>query len=91
MAKGIQKRFIESVQENLDMSIDDIAKKIGVHRRTLADWRREKYLISLPSLNKLSKISGRPVPKEVEIKHEKQRQPELAIQVRLQEVSFTIS
>src|SRR3989344_761486 len=68
MAKGIQKRFIESVQENLDMSIDDIAKKIGVHRRTLADWRREKYLISLPSLNKLSKISGRPVPKEVEIK-----------------------
>jgi len=30
-------------------------------------------------------------PKEVEVKHEKQRQPELAIQVRLQEVSFTIS
>lgn len=30
-------------------------------------------------------------PKEVEIKHEKGRQPELALQVRLQEVSFTIS
>jgi hypothetical protein len=30
-------------------------------------------------------------PKEVEIIHEKQRQPELAIQVRLQEISYTIS
>ncbi len=29
-------------------------------------------------------------PKEVEVAHEKGRQPELAIQVRLQEVSFTI-
>src|SRR3989338_2065425 len=66
--KGVQKRFIESVQERLSIGLDDIAKKIGVHRRTLFDWKREKFLISLTGLNKLSKISGCPIPKGTETK-----------------------
>ena len=67
-AKGVQKRFIESVQDKLDLRLDDIAKKIGVHRRTLFDWRREKFLISLSGLTKLAKISGCSIPKGAETK-----------------------
>ena len=68
LPSGNQKKFIESVQFKLGTSLDDIAGKIGVHRRTLFDWRREKFLISLSGLNKLSKISGLPVPQNVELK-----------------------
>src|SRR3989344_3153123 len=68
LPKGAQRKFIESVQFKLDTGIDDIAGKIGVHRRTLFDWRREKYLISKSGLSKLSKLGGLPVPSGIKIK-----------------------
>lgn len=68
LPKRVQEKFIELAIKRSGISLDNLAKKIGVHRRTLFDWKREKFLISLPGLSKLSKISGCPIPKGAEIK-----------------------
>lgn len=68
LPKRVQQKFIESVQVKLSSNLDIIADKIGVHRRTLFDWRREKFLISQSAINKLSKLSGLPLPPNMKIK-----------------------
>ena len=69
LPKGVQKSFIESVQFKLNANLDDLANRIGVHRRTLFDWRREKFLISKSGIKKLSKLSGITIPSKVKIKN----------------------
>ena len=64
---GAQRQVLEAVYEKLGRgSWTSIAKLCGVHRRTLADWRREKYTISLTAVTALrSRWPELPVPTSV--------------------------
>lgn len=63
-----QLKFLERVAEVSKLPWSLIAKEVGVHRRTLFDWRREKYSISLCSLKKMCSIAKIAFPDGVEIK-----------------------
>lgn len=63
-----QREFLRNVAEVSGLSWPLIAEKIGVHRRTLFDWRREKYSVSLSSLKKMCDIANFAFPEGVEIK-----------------------
>jgi len=63
--KGEQKNFLIRVCKNLDISDQEIADKLGVHRRTFQDWCREKYSMTETALTQLSTISKIAVPKGV--------------------------
>lgn len=67
-SKGKQKEFLTNISNITGFEWNKIAKKIGVSKRTLFDWRREKYTISLSALKKLCKLAGLEIPKSVEIK-----------------------
>lgn len=65
---GEQSRFIFNICKNCDLGLTQLAGVIGVHRRTLFDWRREKYSISLKSLKIMCRISKLIVPKNIELR-----------------------
>lgn len=56
--KGVQQEFLEEVKKILNLNWNKIAELIGVNKRTLFDWRREKYTIPLLAYKKLCKITG---------------------------------
>lgn len=66
--KGIQKDFIFSVKEAMSKSWKELAEIIGISRRTLNDWKNEKFTMSLEATNKLSELSGVKVPESCKIK-----------------------
>lgn len=63
-----QREFLRKVAEVSRLSWSLIAEEIGVHHRTLFDWRREKYSVSLGSLKKMCDIANFAFPEGVEIK-----------------------
>ena len=65
---GHQKDFIIRVQDKLNASIDDLANITDVHPRTIRDWRREKFLMSVVVARILSITSHVPLPKNLKIK-----------------------
>lgn len=54
---GKQTAFINSVLAKTGLTLTQLSMKLGINRRTLADWRREENLISLESFNKLIQFS----------------------------------
>lgn len=66
--RGEQKRFLLKIQKKTGSSWETLAKKAGVCRRTLTDWKREKYSISLKSLKIFLKISALRWPSHSEIR-----------------------
>ena len=102
-AKGTEKPTTVRVHEAYYRIGDKPSERAKTFRTNLRTARTTTTLVKFADLRYGQKTSGSAsgdyvwcvmmpgFPKEVEIKHEKQRQPELAIQVRLQEVSFTIS
>jgi intein/homing endonuclease len=67
-SKGQQSLFLLKTKEKLGFDWPLLADKLGVHRRTLFDWRREKYLLPLDPLKKLCKMARIDTPKEIEIR-----------------------
>lgn len=65
--KGKQKEYLELAIDKINQSNDEVARAINVHPRSLRDWRREKYLISLPALTDISKLAGIPMPDNIEV------------------------
>ncbi len=65
---GEQSRFLLTAKQDSGLSWLGFAKKIGVHRRTLNDWRREKYSASLKVIQKISRQTDKKIPRDVEIK-----------------------
>lgn len=48
--KGKQTEFILTALTNLGISETELGVLVGVHRRTVNSWKREKYLIAQPAL-----------------------------------------
>jgi hypothetical protein len=51
-SKNNQYKFIVSVKDVINTDWPDLARILGVSKRTLFDWRREKYLINQDAFNK---------------------------------------
>jgi len=66
--KGEQRKFLELIKNRLSLNLDELANLAKVHVRSLTDWRREKYSISLPALKRWCKKANIPLPKNIEIK-----------------------
>ncbi len=66
--KGKQRDFLEQIQKKLDLELKDFAGLVGLSTRSLTDWKREKFLMSLPALKKLCQKAELPLPKNIEIK-----------------------
>ena len=102
-AKGIEKPTITRIHDAYYRIGDSPTDRAKTMRTLLRAGRSSTTLIKFADLRYGETCQGTATgdyvwcvmspgyPKEVEVKHEKTRQPELAIQVRLQEVSFTIS
>ena len=102
-AKGTEKPTTVRINEAYYRIGDKPSERAETIRTLLRTARTSTTLVKFADLRYGQKTSGTAsgdyvwcvmmpgFPKEVEVKHEKQRQPELAVQVRLQEVSFTIS
>ena len=65
---GKQREFILNTKNKLGFKIDKLAKLINVHPRTLRDWKREKFSMSLPALKTLCKLLGVIIPGDIKIK-----------------------
>lgn len=65
---GKQTIFLKEVQNVLKLNNDNLAKILGVHSRSIRDWKREKYSMPLDAVEKLCKESSLSVPKNIEIK-----------------------
>ena len=66
--KGKQKDFLEKTQTKLNLTLKDFADSVGICTRSMTDWKREKFLISLPALKKLCQKARISLPKNIEIK-----------------------
>lgn len=68
--KGVQKKFLCLIQKKLKHhDVSSIARIAGVHRRTLTDWKREKFSPSLPALQKMCIEAGIAIPHCASIKN----------------------
>ena len=63
-----QQRFLFKAAKNLNLSWASFANKLGVHKRTLNDWRREEYSMPLDVVRKISKIAKIKIPKNIKTK-----------------------
>lgn len=59
--------FLNRIKKNYKLEWPDIARTCGVHKRTLFDWRRDKYLMSYAALQKLIGKYRIIIPKKIEI------------------------
>lgn len=66
-SKGQQKFLLRAVR-NINLSWILFAERMGIHQRTLNDWRREKYSMPLGIVKKISLIAKVKVPKNIKIK-----------------------
>lgn len=61
--KGTARNFILQARELLKLTKLEFANKLGINRRTLADWTREEITISQIAVKKISKWTSLPIPK----------------------------
>lgn len=74
LEKGEQALFLRKVKEKLThLTWREIAEICGVERHTLQSWRKEKYRMSYRALMRLSRLSGVPTPRILEVISEKER------------------
>ncbi len=62
--KGEQKQFLLKTKELLGMTDLKLAQKLKVSKRTLSDWKREKFSISKIDAQKLAKLANISLPKD---------------------------
>jgi len=67
-AKGEQRKFLELIKNRLSLNSSELANLAGIHIRTLVDWKREKYSVSLPALKRLCRKAKISLPKNIKIK-----------------------
>lgn len=68
LPRGLQKKLIIESKKNTATTYVSLSLKLGVHPRTLADWKREKFLIPLDVAITLLKLSKIKLPKNFEIR-----------------------
>lgn len=67
--RGKQKEFLLAAKKALNLSGEKIAKLLRVSNRTLTDWQREKFLISLNAVKIILEKTKNKMPKNVRIKN----------------------
>jgi hypothetical protein len=65
--EGAQKAFILKVERKIKSNISQLSGKLNINKRTLADWKREKYKISESALKSISNYSKIGIPRNIEI------------------------
>lgn len=65
---GGQCSFLLDIKKVSGLSDKEIVKRLNVSARTLADWKREKFSMSLNAVRALCKLTNRGLPKNIEIK-----------------------
>jgi len=65
---GKQKEFLLDTKRILDLSYIDLAKLLKISRRTLTDWKREKFSMTLKAVKILIRKTNKKMPKCIEIK-----------------------
>ncbi|MCX6720198.1 MAG: helix-turn-helix transcriptional regulator [Candidatus Staskawiczbacteria bacterium] len=66
--KGKQTEFLFAQINMLDLPWAELADKISIHKRTLNDWKREQYSIPIDKLEKICRLSGSKIPKNIKLK-----------------------
>ncbi len=66
--KGAQKSFLLKVKNKLNLDRISISKMLGISPRTLADWEKEKFNMSLGALKILCKKAHIIMPKNIDVK-----------------------
>lgn len=66
--QGEQKKFLESIRNKLGATTRELAKLAGVHVRSMNDWKREKFSISLIVMQRLCRKAHAPLPRNIEVK-----------------------
>lgn len=64
---GEQRRFIIAAIEAFGGLIV-LANKLGLSPRTVRDWRREKFSMTLKALGKIHKVVGLKIPQSIELR-----------------------
>lgn len=65
---GGQSEFLAFTQKEIGASWSELARLVGVHRRTMNDWKREKGTMSLPGLRAILEETGWDMPDNAKIK-----------------------
>ncbi len=65
---GNQKLFLNQIKTLLKIDDLDLANTLGLSRRTIYDWGREKYSIPFPAVKNLCKRAGIDIPHKIELK-----------------------
>lgn len=65
--KGKQKYFLAGIQSKLELSTKELAKISGICIRSMTDWKREKFSMSLPALEKLCQTAQISLPKDIRV------------------------
>lgn len=66
--RGKQREFLLKMKKALNLSYIELAQLLKISDRTLTDWKREKFSISLKAIKTLSRKTKRKIPKNIEIK-----------------------
>ncbi|MBI3256137.1 MAG: hypothetical protein HYZ63_04170 [Candidatus Andersenbacteria bacterium] len=66
--KGKQNLFILTAQERLRLSSEELAFMLKLHPRTVRDWRREKFCMSLHAVQFLCKKANMSFPDNAKVK-----------------------
>jgi len=67
LPKDQQKNFINKIL--LKIPLQKAAKLCNISERTIRDWQRGRFSMNLQSIQKLSRITGIPLPKNVKTKN----------------------
>jgi len=65
---GKQHRFLLTARKKLKLSWPQFVDKIGVHKRTFNDWKREKYSLPLGVLKRISRFAKLKIPSDIKIR-----------------------
>lgn len=68
-ARGDQERFLNKGKKHLDFTMSQFARFLNVNIRTLTDWKREKFLMPLSTVNFIKKKTGISPPSNIYIKN----------------------
>jgi len=66
--RGEQAKFLNRARESFGVSWPRFAQKFSVHRRTMSDWKREKYSMSFKAVERISREANVTVPSKIELR-----------------------
>ncbi len=67
--KGKQKFFIFRIRKILNLSNKRLAKLLGISSRTVRDWQKEKFSMSLGAIKILCQKIKQPIPRNIKIRN----------------------